>query len=87
MIIFSEELNTPKKPQIDLRGEDGNAFALLSKAKRLMQDYGETREVMNAIMRELMESDYNNLVRRFDYYFGEYVDLVTDDVSLIGRAT
>lgn len=59
--------------EIDLTGEQGNAFYLLGKAKRLSNQLNlDTRVVLD----RMRESDYENLVQVFDEYFGEYVTLL-----------
>jgi len=62
-----------KKPTFDLSGPDGNAFVILGYAKDLSKqldlDY-------DSIRKEMIESDYENLIEVFDKYFGEYIDLV-----------
>jgi hypothetical protein len=58
--------------EIDLTGEQGNAFYLLGVAKNLASqlhlDYAEIKKEMTA-------SDYDHLVKTFDSYFGNYVTL------------
>lgn len=57
---------------IDLRGPDGNAFALLSYAKRFSNELGLNT---NDILDEMTSSDYENLVNVFENYFGSFVTL------------
>jgi hypothetical protein len=58
---------------IDLTGPDGNAFFLLGQAKRFCSqlglDYKEIRSEMTA-------GEYENLVKVFDKYFGNFVTLL-----------
>jgi hypothetical protein len=58
--------------EIDLTGAQGNAYVLLGYAKayasQLNLDAGK-------ILKEMQESDYENLVNVFDKYFGDYVTL------------
>ncbi len=62
-----------KKKEIDLSGPEGNAFVLLGYAERLAKDLSfDCRKIQE----EMMSGDYENLIRVFDNYFGEYVDLV-----------
>lgn len=62
-----------RKLQIHLTGQDGNAYALLGYAaeyaKQLKLNYGK-------ISKEMKSGDYENLIKTFDNYFGEYVDLI-----------
>jgi hypothetical protein len=62
-----------RKPEINLSGPDGNAYVLLGYAssycKELNIDFEPVRKKMTS-------SDYENLIKVFDSYFGNYVDLV-----------
>ena len=57
---------------IDLTGPDGNAFCLMSHARKLSRTLNLNTE---QIMSEMMGGDYENLVEVFDGYFGDYVIL------------
>lgn len=58
---------------IDLTGPEGNAFVLMAHAKNL----AKTLELDgDAIIAEMMESDYDHLVETFDKHFGERVVLL-----------
>lgn len=60
------------KPTIDLDGPDGNAYALLAHARKFSNingyDFDQVRD-------EMTSGDYENLIRVFDKYFGEFIDL------------
>lgn len=58
--------------EIDLTGEQGNAFYLLGVAQRLAK---QLKLDTAAIHAEMQASDYENLVQTFDKYFGQYVTL------------
>lgn len=60
------------KPYIDLDGPDGNSFNLIGKANRLAKELDLDGK---AIIEEMMNGDYEHLIKVFDKYFGEYVDL------------
>lgn len=64
------------RPFIDLSGPDGNAFVIMGRAKGYAKQLGLDGE---AIVAEMQESDYENLLNVFDKYFGEYVDLYRGD--------
>jgi len=70
MIRKKEEATT--SIVIDLTGPEGNACCLLAYAKQYCKqrglNYAEVREKM-------VSSDYENLVKVFDEYFGDYVIL------------
>ena len=57
---------------IDLTGPDGNAFALMGYANRFARQLGLDPEV---IIKEMQTSDYENLLKVFDNYFGSFVIL------------
>ena len=61
------------KRTIDLTGTDGNAFVLIGYARILSK---QLELDFDQVHRELTSSDYEHLVKVFDDYFGEYVDLV-----------
>ena len=57
---------------IDLRGPDGNVFALMGYANRFAKQLGlNGKEITN----EMMQGDYEHLVQTFDKYFGSTVIL------------
>ena len=57
---------------IDLTGPDGNAFALMGSAKHLANWLGLDSD---KILSEMRSGDYENLVKVFDKYFGDFVIL------------
>ena len=59
-------------PVIDLTGPQGNAFVLLGLAGRYARQLGLDSD---AVLAEMQEGDYENLIQVFDRYFGEYVIL------------
>ena len=61
-----------KALEIDLTGEQGNAFYLLGVAQKLAK---QLKLDTAAIHAEMQASDYENLVQTFDKYFGQYVTL------------
>jgi len=58
--------------EIDLTGPDGNAFMLIGRAGNLAKQLGLDKD---AIQKELMAGDYENLIKVFDKYFGSFVTL------------
>lgn len=67
------EKQTSKGPiVIDLTGPDGNAFVLMGYAKGYARQLGMDP---NSIIKEMMSGDYENLLKVFDGYFGDYVIL------------
>jgi hypothetical protein len=58
--------------EIDLTGPQGNAFYLLGTASNLAKQLGfDSKEIQS----EMMSGDYENLVKVFDSYFGNFVIL------------
>lgn len=49
--------------QVQLSGEDGNAFAIIAKVNRALRNAGATPEEMSQYQQESMSGDYNNLLR------------------------
>ena len=60
---------------IDLRGPQGNAFALVGHAVDLLRQLNRRDEV-HAMRTDMMSGDYDNLIRIFEKNFGDYVTLV-----------
>lgn len=79
---------TPNNERIiDLDGQQGNAFVLLGLADKLggqLIDAGAWTSVhLKYILKSMKESDYINLVKTFDKFFGEYVILETNNEALL----
>ena len=60
--------------EIDLTGPDGNAFALMGYANRLATQL-KWEDKGAALINEMMEGDYEHLLKVFDNAFGEFVTL------------
>lgn len=58
--------------EIDLTGPDGNAFNLIAIAGNLAKQLDLDKK---KIQSEMMAGDYEDLLKVFDKYFGEYVTL------------
>ena len=57
---------------IDLTGPDGNAFVLMGMASKFARQLGiDKDEVIN----KMKSGDYENLIKVFDDYFGDFVIL------------
>ena len=61
------------KPQVDLSGPEGNAYALLGYARKLAAQLGRDP---GPILERMKSGDYENLIQVFDEEFGNYIDLV-----------
>jgi|TARA_Y100000310_G_C20211404_1_gene591489 hypothetical protein len=69
---------------IDLKGPQGNAFALMAYAEDFLRQLGR-RDEFEPMREEMMSGDYNNLVDIFEKNFssnkgfGDFVTLVGKD--------
>tara|TARA_Y100000593_G_C4075952_1_gene221475 strand:- start:128 stop:355 length:228 start_codon:yes stop_codon:yes gene_type:complete len=73
MAILSKD--TTRKQVIDLTGPDGNAYYLMGTACNLMKQLKFTPEEADGVLDEMKSSDYENLIKVFDKYFGKLIDL------------
>lgn len=64
-----------KKVQIDLRGQEGNAFSLMAIAENLGKRLGVPHDERQAITKEMMSSDYEHLVAILEKHYGDYIDI------------
>ena len=64
-----------KKIVIDLNGPQGNAFYLIGVVKQTFARSG-ARELGEDIAKQMMEGDYEHLIKTFDLYLGNHYDLV-----------
>ena len=71
MILQKSELEQ-NNIEIDLTGPDGNAFVLLSIAKKLSKSLGYD---WNEVKENMTSGDYENLVSTMDEYFGSVVTM------------
>ena len=67
--------NTYRKRVIDLTGPDGNAFYILGTAMNLCKQIDISSDRTKEILDEMKSSDYENLIKVFDKYFGKLIDL------------
>ena len=74
MIRSAEELEG-RKIEIDLRGEEGNAMYLLGMVGMLGKRMGWSEKAISMVRGLMMMGDYDNLLRVFDYHFGDIVIL------------
>ena len=72
MIRSKQEKNEPII--IDLTGPDGNAFALMAYTRRFATQLG-WKDRGSALIENMMDGDYENLLEVFDNAFGEFVIL------------
>jgi hypothetical protein len=62
-----------EKIEIDLRGPEGNAFALMAIANKIGKQLGLHPDERGAINAEMMSSDYDNLIKVMDKHFGDFI--------------
>ncbi len=62
---------------IDLRGPDGNAFALLAYVKRFGKQLDWSSDKINEVMDDMTSGDYEHLLDVFQQHFGDYVTFET----------
>ena len=62
-----------EKIEIDLRGPEGNAFALLAIANKIGKQLGLHPDERGAINAEMMSSDYDNLIKVMEKHFGDFI--------------
>ena len=60
---------------IDLTGPDGNAFVLMGMARRFGKQLGWESGKCQDLINEMMDGDYENLLKVFDREFGDFVIL------------
>lgn len=72
-----------RERSIDLRGPEGNAFAILGIAKdftRQLKEADPKKYNWERIQSEMTSSDYKNLVHTFEKYFGDFITIYGADV-------
>tara|TARA_B100001989_G_C24117912_1_gene259512 strand:+ start:129 stop:359 length:231 start_codon:yes stop_codon:yes gene_type:complete len=64
-----------KKIEIDLSSESGNAFYILGLVDTLGRQLGMHKKVREDIKKTMMLGSYDDLIKTFDIWFGEFVIL------------
>ena len=72
MAILPKKEKEDRMMEIDLTGPDGNAFVLKGIAKNLARQLGLDGDL---ITQEMRLGDYEDLLKTFDSYFGDFVIL------------
>ena len=75
MAITTKPMPTPDKIHIDLKGPDGNAFALISLAQNLAKQLHYQPDERGELTAEMMAGDYDNLLKVLDSHFGQFLIL------------
>lgn len=66
--------------ELDLTGPKGNVFHLLAVASDLSRQFGLPE---NLIKDQMKSGSYENAIKTFDAYFGDYVILLVDDKNAL----
>ena len=64
-----------RKIEIDLSGEQGNAFYLINLVDSLGRQIGIDRKIREDIKKTMMLGSYDDLLKTFDIWFGNIVIL------------
>jgi len=51
------------KPEVELVGKDGNAFAIIGRVKKVLKDAGADHEYCDKYMNEAIAGDYDHLLQ------------------------
>lgn len=51
-----------RKPEVQLVGNDGNAYAIMAAVRESLQKAGADKEYVDQYLKESMEGDYDNLL-------------------------
>jgi hypothetical protein len=63
----------------------GNAFALIAEARGLMRSLRWSKEKQSEVLELMRLSDYINLIKTFDSFFGNIITLETNNESLLEK--
>ena len=75
MTLKIKEEKPFEKIQLDLTGEDGNVFVVMSLGNKLAKKIGLD---FNPIREDMMSKDYGHAIRVFERHFGDFVDIEMD---------
>ena len=74
-MIKNKEESDSGRIEIDISGEQGNAFHLLGLVNTLGKQLDFDKEKRQKIYDKMTSGDYEHLIEVFDENFGEYVTL------------
>ena len=74
MAIKSKK-DKPPMIDIDLTGPEGNPVVLLGYARKICKQLGYSQYRTEAIIEEMMLTDYEGLIYTFDREFGFFINL------------
>ena len=72
MILSRDQLEN-RKVEIDLKSPQGNAFYLLGLVETLGKFICLPKEISKDIKEVMMSGSYEDLIKTFDIWFGDYV--------------
>ena len=72
MILSRDQLEN-RKVEIDLKSPQGNAFYLLGLVETLGKQINLPKEISKDIKKVMMSGSYEDLIKNFDIWFGDYV--------------
>ena len=72
MILSRDQLEN-RKVEIDLKSPQGNAFYLLGLVETLGKQINLPKEISKDIKKVMMSGSYEDLIKTFDIWFGDYV--------------
>jgi len=75
MTIINERPPSKSIRDIDLRGPEGNAWALMGITADLLRQMGRSKENINAVLEDMRSSDYEHLLKVMDAEVGMLVNL------------
>ena len=75
MTIINERPSLKSTRDIDLRGPEGNAWALMGITADLLRQMGRSKENINAVLEDMKSSDYEHLLEVMDAEVGILVNL------------
>ena len=50
------------RPEVELVGEDGNAFAIMGRVQKALKRAGNDSEVVDSYLKQAMSGDYDHLL-------------------------
>ena len=59
------EITVPEgliRPEVELVGEDGNAFAIMGRVQKALKRAGNDSEVVDSYLKQAMSGDYDHLL-------------------------
>jgi hypothetical protein len=74
--MIRDKNEKPSGPiEIDLSGPKGNTFELAGIGRNIGKQLGFSNAKLEKINKEMFAHDYENVLKVFEYYYGDYVIL------------